>query len=645
MQPNSPDTILIVEDDEGVAVLERRALERRGYKVRSAVTVNDAMAIIQNQEIALLVADFRLPDGATGLDLCSQLHALGHDMPVILVTGFSDESTVIGALRQGVRDFVLKSTDYLQYLPIAVERVLQAVRTERQLAIAEARFQTFMDNMPAWAFIEDAAGRLLYANPSMQTFLGDDWRGKSTADRLRQSDLDVLEGKPSNQRMHQINLPDGSVRQLVYTKFAMRDENGEQLIGGMAFDVTEQRTAEEALRQKDEQLRHAQKMDAVGQLAGGVAHDFNNLLMVITGYTDMLLRNSQSNNTHDGDFLSEIAKAADRAALLTRQLLAFSRKQVLEPQTVDLNAVIAGTEAMLRRLIGEDIIFRTALAADLAKVWLDPGQVEQVIVNLVLNARDAMPMGGELDIKTENVEIAANGPSCFGDLKPGTYVMFSVTDTGFGMDEATRSRIFEPFFTTKAPGKGTGLGLAMVYGIVNQSEGYISVDSELQRGTTFSIYVPAKYSDCEASVTTRREARELRGFETVLLVEDEPSVRALTRTALESYGYKVLEAIDPLDAIQISDSHRGVIDLLLADVVMPHLGGRQLAELLEGERPNLRVLYVSGYTDDQVVRRGIQQSEVNFLQKPFTPVALAEKLRAVLDGENAANHFNQIIGK
>lgn len=638
MQPHRPDTILVVEDDEGVAVLERRALERRGFNVRSVTTVKDAMAIISEHKVDLIIADFCLPDDATGLDLCSEIRTAGLEIPVILVTGYSDEATIIDAMRQGVRDFVPKSTDYLHYLPTAVERVLEAARAKRQLAWAEARIQAFLDMNPSPAFIKDKAGRMLYANASLQAVLGrDDWHGKTdhelwptaVADALRQNDLAVFAGKDGSQLIESVNLPDGSYRYFACTKLAIQDVDGTPLIAGMAVDITEQRIAEEELRQRNEQLRQAQKMEAVGQLAGGIAHDFNNLLMVITGYTDMLLRERERSGSSDEEFLLEIGKAADRAAMLTKQLLAFSRKQVLAPRTIDLNLVVAGVETMLRRLIGEDIIFQTRLAGDVAKVWLDPGQVEQVIVNLVLNARDAMPLGGEISIRTENIEVDEKSSPLLGGLKPGSYVLLSVSDNGCGIAPADKLRIFEPFYTTKGPGKGTGLGLATVYGIVNQSEGYISVDSELGLGTTFKVYVPAHVSSALSPVAANAKGLDLRGSETVLLVEDEPSVRALTRIALQSYGYKVLEAYDPVDAIHICDQHHGEIDLLVTDVVMPQLGGRQLAEILQGERPHLKVLYVSGYTDDAIVRQGIEHSEVNFLQKPFAPRALAEKIRSI----------------
>jgi PAS domain S-box-containing protein len=546
-------------------------------------------------------------------------------------------------MRHGVRDFVPKSTDYLHYLPTAVERVLRAVRTERQLAVAEARFELFMNNMPTPAFIKDEQGRLLYANPSLQKILGRaDWFGKtnhelwpeSVADQLHASDQAALDGKDISQRTQTLQLPGGNVHQVVCSKFVMQDEDGRQLVGGIAVDVTEQRLAAEALRQKDEQLRQAQKMEAVGRLAGGIAHDFNNLLMVIMGYSDMLLANHQSLGERDEEYLHEIARAAGRAATLTRQLLAFSRKQVLDPRTIDLNAVLAGIETMLRRLIGEDIVFRTTLAPDIAKVWLDPGQLEQVIVNLVLNARDAMPQGGRLDIQTENVEVTADQAALCEGLKCGQYVKLSVTDNGCGIQEADKSRIFEPFFTTKAPGKGTGLGLSMVYGIVNQSGGAVAVESQVDRGTTFNVFFPALPVDATVACQSQVERAELRGTETVLLVEDEASVRSLTRIALQAYGYNVLEACDAQDAARISQTHRGKIDLIVTDVVMPQLGGPQLVELLRERRPEMKVIYVSGYTDDAVVRHGILHSSVNFLQKPFGPADLAAKIRSTLSAPN-----------
>jgi two-component system cell cycle sensor histidine kinase/response regulator CckA len=397
-----------------------------------------------------------------------------------------------------------------------------------------------------------------------------------------------------------------------------------QPLGAVAVmhDITERKKLEE-------QFRQAQKMEAVGHLAGGIAHDFNNLLTVILGYSETLLT-ELSHDRHLRDMVLEVYQVGERAAMLTRQLLAFSRKQVLAPQVVDLNGIVMDLEKMLRRLIGEDIELHVAPAADLGRVFADPGQLEQVLLNLVVNARDAMPRGGQLTIETRNVELDAAYAQDHLAVQPGSYVLLAVSDTGCGMDEATRARLFEPFFTTKEPGKGTGLGLATVYGIVKQSGGDIFVYSEVGRGTTFKIYLP-RVQQPLAPPGPKGLGRMPRGDETVLLVEDEDSVRGLSRHVLLLSGYRVLEARNGDEALGISGDYAGAIDLLLTDVVMPNMGGRELADHMSRQRPTLKVLYLSGYTEDAVVRHGVLAADTAFLQKPFTPAALAQKVRDVLD--------------
>src|SRR5438874_2635176 len=389
-------------------------------------------------------------------------------------------------------------------------------------------------------------------------------------------------------------------------------------LGSVASVVTvgiERKRAEQALRRSEEQLRQAQKMEAVGRLAGGIAHDFNNLLTVITSYGGLLLEDLAPDDSRRDD-VEQIRKAAEGAAALTRQLLAFSRQQVLEPKVLDLRAIIAGTEKLLRRLIGADVQLATSLASDLGAVKADPGQLEQIIINLAVNARDAMPGGGRLTIEATDMEEVEG--------RPGRWVILAVSDTGIGMDEQTKARIFEPFFTTKESGKGTGLGLATVYGIVKQAGGFIWVDSEPGRGTSFEVYLPRVDEPVAPAITRPAPAEPGRGTETVLLVEDAPAVRLVTRQVLERYGYTVLEAPTGDMALRLAAKHHGPIHLLLTDVVMPGLSGRQLAGQLSQLRSEMKVLYVSGYTDTV-------ESGVAYLQKPFAPEALARRVRDVLD--------------
>jgi signal transduction histidine kinase/ActR/RegA family two-component response regulator len=385
-----------------------------------------------------------------------------------------------------------------------------------------------------------------------------------------------------------------------------------------------------SVKRLEQQFYQAQKMEAVGRLAGGVAHDFNNLLTAILGSTDLLLEMLPAD--HPGRVEAvETRKAALRAADLTRQLLAFSRLQVLAPRVLNLNDVVANLDKMLRRLIGEDIDLRTALAPDLGAVRADPGQLEQVIVNLAVNARDAMLTGGSLTIETANVTLGEDYAATRTVVEPGDYVMLAVSDTGTGMDAETQARMFEPFFTTKPKGKGTGLGLATVYGIVKQSGGYVWVYSEPGRGTTFKIYLRRVDAAVEPEPSPPVAAVSLHGSETVLLVEDEEQVRELTRRLLRASGYQVLAAASGADALRIAEHHDGAIHLLVTDVVMPGMSGREVGLLLGQKHPKMRALYLSGYPDESVVHQGVLAPGTPFLQKPFTAEALARKVREVLD--------------
>jgi len=384
-----------------------------------------------------------------------------------------------------------------------------------------------------------------------------------------------------------------------------------------------------AQRLLEDQFRQAQKMEAVGRLAGGVAHDFNNLLSVITSYSEMVLEDLGPADPRRAD-LDEIRKAAVAAAGLTRQLLAFSRQQVLQPRVLSPNAVIEGVDKMLRRLIGEDVALTTVLAPDIGSIKADPGQMEQVIMNLAVNARDAMPEGGQLTIATSNIELDSHYAGDHIPVVAGPYVLLAVTDTGSGMDDETKRRLFEPFFTTKEKGKGTGLGLATVYGIVKQSGGFIWVYSELGQGTTFKIYLP-RVADEPMAAEAPRSPESVHGTETVLLAEDSPGVRSAARQILGRLGYTVIDAPNGAAALALAASLTGPLDLLVTDVVMPEMSGRQLAERLTALRPGLKVLYVSGYTDDAVVRHGVLEAGISYLEKPFTPERLARKVREVLD--------------
>lgn len=519
-----------------------------------------------------------------------------------------------------------------------VAEALAAERAERE------RFHSLAASVPVGIIETDLEARCLYANEHWATLTGqapqessgtgwvqafhpDDrgplteaWAGAAERSAVCAAEFRLLHA-------------DDGERTAQVTVIAKRSEDGKLagLIGAIA-DVTQRRRAEQALRDSEDRLRQAQKMESVGVLAGGIAHDFNNLLTVINGFSD-LLRAELDEADPRSVFVNEIAKAGQGAASLTRQLLAFSRRQVLQPEVLHLNAVVTDMDKLLQRVIGEDIELSSRLDPSLGSVKADRGQIGQVILNLAANARDAMPTGGRLTIETANVELDEVYRREHGKtIPPGRHVMLVVSDTGCGMDSATQARIFEPFFTTKEQGKGTGLGLATVYGIVKQSEGEVWVYSEPGHGTAFKIYLP-RHDMFEPALDRPVPTLCERGLETLLLVEDEPGVLQLARTVLATAGYTVLAASGPEEALELCADHRGQIHLLVTDVVMPGMGGRQLAEHIVRLRSGLKVLYMSGYTPDVAVRHGVLEASVAYLQKPFGPAVLTSKVRQVLDGD------------
>ncbi|MGE0042093.1 MAG: PAS domain S-box protein [Vicinamibacterales bacterium] len=493
---------------------------------------------------------------------------------------------------------------------------------------ADVLIDSVMDNVVDGILGIDDAGTVEWFNASAERLFG--WApaaivGRPLSDLL--PDIDVSGGFPPPAgigRELSARRADGSTFpvELAVGSYALDDRRH---YTGVVRDVTTERRLEE-------QLRQAQKMEAIGLLAGGVAHDFNNLLTVISGYAALLLQDDgRAPGARDAQMLQAIADAGDRASSLTRQLLAFSRQAVLEPRVLDLNGVVLETERMLRRLIGEDIRLVSALAPDLPAVRVDPGQMSQVLLNLAVNARDAMPRGGQLTVETAETELDASYQQTHPDVAAGRYVRLSVTDTGCGMSPEVKARIFEPFFTTKSAGRGTGLGLATVYGIVRQSGGHIGLYTEVGQGSSFKIYLPIVTDGTEVESPAFDAAEVGRGTETILLVEDEEAVREFAVLALQARGYTVLTARHGQDALRVFREQADRVDLLLTDVVMPGMSGRELAETLRTTHPELRVLYQSGYTDDAVVRHGLLQAEVAFLQKPYTPWSLARKVRQVLD--------------
>jgi PAS domain S-box-containing protein len=576
-----------------------------------------------------------------------------------VLSGTAHEAAVRAAAAHATRDFVVWGVDDA---PAAL------IDANRQLRDVNTFLESIFENIPNMVFVKEAEHlRFKRINKAGEELLGlsrDVFLGKNDYDFFppdqaaffQSKDRATLEGGTV------LEIPDEPIetprgRRWLHTKkIPLFNEHGvPAYLLGISEDITErkkaaeeltkaheeleqrveERTAEvvranDALLRSEEQLRQAQKMDAVGRLAGGVAHDFNNMLSVVLSYCDIMLVDAGGTSAlHEN--LVEVRKAAQRAAELTRQLLTFSRQRMLEPRVVDLNDVIRGLDKMTRRLIGEDIEIRLVTGPILDKVLVDANQVEQVVVNLIVNARDAMPRGGRLTIETANVNLDdAYCREHFG-AKPGAHVMLAISDTGTGMDKATLDRIFEPFFTTKEMGKGTGLGLSTVFGIVQQNGGSIWVTSEPGAGTTFRVYfartAPGRATEAFALANGTRS----RGNESILLVEDNDQVRMVARGVLRRQGYRVLDVGSPIDAIGSAESHPGTIDLLLTDVVMPRMSGPELAKRLKAARPDMRVLFMSGYTDEAILNQGLLDSEAAFLQKPFTPETLGRKVREVLD--------------
>jgi two-component system, cell cycle sensor histidine kinase and response regulator CckA len=587
----------------------------------------------------VILADFNLPAFSVWRAL-ELLKARGMRVPLIVVSGSIGEDTAVQVLHAGAADYLLK--DRLARLGQAVQRViddrrLQEEKQKAQAALKEAedrtRFALDAARVGVWeADLKAGAMRwsdtleALHGMPdgtfagTYQAFLdcihsGDREHVRISIDEAarQQTDWNIL---------YRTQWPDGTMHWIRGMGKTFYDQTGTPLrTAGIGLDVTEQHVLEE-------QYRQSQKVEAIGQLAGGIAHDFNNLLTAIQGYCELLSVELGSESPHQAD-LGEIRRAAERAASLTRQLLAFSRRQILEPRVIDLRNSLCGLESMLKRLIGENIAVVLRMTGEAACVKADAGQVEQVILNLALNARDAMPEGGSLFFEVMNVELGEAYARRHINAMPGRYVMLGVSDTGMGMDAATQARIFEPFFTTKPEGRGTGLGLSTVYGIVKQSGGNISVYSEPGCGSTFKIYLP--HADAAADEATRPVAVDiLTGSETILVVEDERGVRHLVRKVLGRYGYRVLMAATPREALDLARDHDGPIHLLMTDVVLPEMSGRSLANQIAVGRPDMPVVYMSGYTDDGIVHHGVLDPDTPFLQKPFTPEALARKVRSVL---------------
>jgi two-component system cell cycle sensor histidine kinase/response regulator CckA len=666
-----PARILIVDDERHNRSVLDLMLVQEGFELLTATNGTEALALVASDPPDLILLDVMMPD-LDGYTVASRIKSdfATRNIPIIMVSALDSHEARMAGLSAGAEDFLTRPIDraevrmrvrnllrlkaygdhydkYSQQLESEVqartaELIERSEAAERQSALIARRsaresFALGAARMGLWEV--DLVTQQITWSQSMAPLYGLTEQEAPTTrsgfvglihpddrDRVDAALTLCMVDGTGHEMEFRVVWPDGSLHWLAGRAHVHHDATGkpERMIG-IALDISERKSLEE-------QFRHAQKTEAVGQLAGGVAHDFNNILTAILLYTSMVLDTFDPADERRAD-LAEVVNAGKRATALTRQLLAFSRKQVLQPTSIDLNALVLGMQPMLGRLIGEQVELVSMLAPDIRNVRADHGQIEQVLLNLAVNARDAMPEGGRLAIETANVELDGSFQQDVV-IQPGAYVMLAVSDSGIGMDESTRGRLFEPFFTTKAVGMGTGLGLATVYGIVKQSGGYIWVYSEPGKGATFKVYLPCAVA--EAGLETLSIPPLLRataGTESVLIVEDELAVRMLMRRILENVGYHVVDAASPQDALALHEQSDGVFDLLLTDVIMPGLSGPRLFETLSRRQPGLKVLYVSGYADDTLGRQGELEPGVHFVEKPFTAQALYKGVRDVLDAD------------
>ncbi len=633
--------ILIVED-EGIVAKDLQAMLRRlGYHVPTTVGTGELaiQTALQNRP-DLILMDIQLRGKMDGVEASAAISAQ-QDVPIVYLTANSDEATLQRAKITDPFGFLIKPFEE-RAIQAGIETALYKHRTERRIREREQWLSTTLASIADAVITTDPAGDVTFLNAAAEKLSG--WLNAEAVGRPYTEVFQVLDEttrSAPNDRVAKALGAGASGSFSNHTLLVARDateihiehsvapirQGLHERVGGCVIvfnDVSER-------KQLEERLRHAQKMDAIGKLAGGIAHDFNNAITAIIGYAEMILQQVQEPHPlhHEA---KQIVRAAEHSARLTHQLLAFSRKQVLQPRCLDLAHELQEIEGMVRRLIGENIALEIKRAPGLWNTMADAGQIHQVVLNMAINARDAMPEGGQLALELSNKAVSAADALRIPDGRPGEFVLLTIRDSGTGMTQETKKQIFEPFFTTKEPGKGTGLGLATCYGIIKQTAGMVAVSSEPGAGTTFSIYLPKAEAAAPAVARPAGQDGLPRGTETILVVEDEEILRELAVQVLESLGYRVLVAEDGEDAVRTLCSSEGrQIDLVATDLVMPRMSGRELVSWIGEKFGPLRVLLMSGYTDDEIVRNAIQGSEVEYLQKPFTPKGLAQKIREILD--------------
>ena len=654
--------VLIAEDDDVSRKVLSSMLRKQGHEVVEVADGSQGWIKMQDEDAPrLLILDIMMP-AMDGLELCRKIRNTEYHLCsyIILLTAKNSKQDIVQGLEAGANDYITKPYDFeelqarirvgqrmVEMQASLVDEISRRKEVEETLREREAFITSILDNLPVGVAINsvDPEVKFTYMNDNFAKFYrttrealappNDFWEvvypDPEFREQIKQRVLeDCASGDPQRMVWEDVPIsrPGQDIFYITAQNIILPDEN---YIVSTVWDVTARKKAEEEHDKLQAQLLQAQKMDAIGQLAGGVAHDFNNLLTSIIGNVELALFDIDRDEPLY-EILQEVKAAGEKASLLTRQLLAFSRKQILQPEVLDLNEVLPDISKMIRRIIGEDIELETVLAPDLARVEADPGQLEQVILNLAINARDAMPNGGKLVIETANADLDQSYSQSHGRLvSPGPYVLLAISDTGAGISPEIQSQVFEPFFTTKEKGKGTGLGLSTVYGIVKQSSGYIWVYSEIGAGTTFKMYLPRVEKHPSQGQKVQEEEEDHSGTETILVVEDDQEVRNITSHSLDLYGYRVLTAVDGDQALHKLHEEESQIHLVLTDVVMPQKGGKEMVQELKKIQPQVKILYMSGYTSNSIVHHGVLDQGVVFLQKPFTPNTLASKVREVLD--------------
>ncbi len=624
--------ILIVEDESIVALDIKRHLLKEGYDVAGIFTTGeDALRHFQSTGADLVLMDIMLQGGMDGIQTAERLKA-EYNVPVIFLTAFADDATIERVKFIEPFGYIIKPFTERE-LRTAIEMGLYKHQISLELIRSEEKYRSFFEDDLSGTFVTDGDGRITDCNTAFMNIFG--LSSREEAKQINFNNLLKDEGVRKRfwtqvKEKEKLNLTElwcvnvkGDTRQILANIVGSINGDEIQELKGYLIDVTDRKKLED-------QLRQSQKLEAIGRLAGGIAHDFNNILTVIMGYTAMIQEKLKEGSDVEPD-ITGIQNASRRASNLTRQLLAFSRRQELKPEMVDLNHLIQEMEKMIRRLITDDIGMQLLLDADDPYIFVDPGQIEQVLINLSVNARDAMHRGGNLVIQTRNIQSPEGENGVDGKIPMGDYVVLSVIDTGIGIDEQIRPMIFEPFFTTKPEGEGTGLGLATVYGIVEQSGGFIQVSSKHNEGTAFHLLFPQQQKTVKQVVKEILAEGSFAGNETILLVEDDENVRNMISKILLRYGYNVLEASNAGEALLIWEKETIPIDLLITDIIMPHLSGDKLAERMLKKEPDLKVLQMSGYPVSTIKDRGFSVKEDVFVQKPFSPFKFIAKIRDVLD--------------